>query len=321
MNMNKTKLGLAVLALSLTQAVSATEAPAEISQDKQNTYWGIGIGSVLGAVIAGPPGAAIGGTLGGSIGWGKDQSDANEDLKEGVAEKEMALIQHQQHLENNLQKAEHEVNSLKSKQVELLSRMQALQAKQDDRTQELAFLEKLVGHYAQDIYFRIGQSAAPEDTRARLSNLVELLKAYPDLQVTLKGYTDPSGSAKLNAALAEARVASIQQLLLAEGIEETRISGQAIGEVPEVIQPLQKDVALDSFPEELDLALESQSAPESAPVVKRNPMLDRRVAIELSLPGMSKQQTKAPDQTLASLSGGEMIAGDMSGAEMSGGEK
>lgn len=321
MNMNKTKLGLAILALSLTQAVSATEAPAEIQQDKQNTYWGIGIGSVLGAVIAGPPGAAIGGTLGGSIGWGKDQSDANEDLKEEVAEKELALIQHQQHLENNLKKSEREVYSLKSKQAELLSRMQALQAKQDDRAQELAFLEKLVGHYTQDIYFRIGQSAAPEDTRARLSNLVELLKAYPDLQVTLKGYTDPSGSAKLNAALAEARVASIQQLLLAEGIEESRISGQAIGEVPELIPPTQNPVALDSFPEELDLALESQSVPESTPVIKRNPMLDRRVAIELSLPEMLKQQTKAPDQTLASLSGGEKIVGDMSGVEMSGGEK
>lgn len=315
MNMNKTKLGLAVLALSLTQVVSATEAPVETEQNKQNTYWGIGIGSVLGAVIAGPPGAAIGGTLGASIGWGKDQSDANEDLKEGVAEKELALIQHQQHLENNLQKAQREVNSLKSKQSELLSRMQALQAKQDDRTQELAFLEKLVGHYTQDIYFRIGQSAAPEDTKARLTNLVELLKAYPDLQVTLKGYTDPSGSAKLNAALAEARVASIQQLLLEEGIEESRISGQAIGEVVEAIQPSPNPVAHNRLPEELDLALESQSVPESAPVIKRNPMLDRRVAIALSLPEMSEQQTQAPDQTLASLSAGEMTSGEMSGGE------
>ena len=70
------KLAIAVLALSLTHTANAADNSTHNDSDNKSTYWGLGIGSVLGAAIAGPPGAAIGATLGGSIGWGKDQNDA-----------------------------------------------------------------------------------------------------------------------------------------------------------------------------------------------------------------------------------------------------
>ena len=299
MNTIKHKLALAVLAAALTQGVAASAPVAEKTPDTQNTYWGIGIGSVLGAVIAGPPGAAIGGTLGGSIGWGKDQNDALEDHQEDFSEQELTLKQHQQKLETNLQKTERELRAEKSKHAELLARLHALQAKQDDRSQELAFLEKLVSHYTQDIYFRVGQSVAPEDASERLSNLVELLKAYPDLQVTLKGYTDPTGSAKLNAALAEARVNSVKQLLQAQGIEESRITGLAIGEVPASLPEPTLATSDSTLLEEPVESLEVQSPEVSTMPKARNPVLDRRVAIELSLPSMQQEQT------LAQLAGAE----------------
>jgi outer membrane protein OmpA-like peptidoglycan-associated protein len=311
MNAIKHKLALAVLAVSLAQGVSASEPLTEKQAENQHTYWGIGIGSVLGAVIAGPPGAAIGGTLGASIGWGKDRHDAFEDHQEASAEQEVTLKQHQQILENNLQTTELQLRAAKSKHAELLARLQALQAKQDDKSKELAFLEKLVSHYTQDIYFRIGQSSAPEDASERLTNLVELLKAYPDLQVTLKGYTDPSGSAKLNAALAEARVTSIKQLLQAQGIEDKRIIALAIGEVP-VSPPQVTEIAVSQHAllEELDENTEGASVSVITPVKKRNPVLDRRVAIELSLPAQQEQTQdqilgQAQDHTLAQLAGDE----------------
>ncbi len=289
MTMKNNRLTMAVIALSLTQAVSAAEPFMEKEADNTNTYWGVGIGSVLGAVIAGPPGAAIGGTLGASIGWGKDQVDARDEDQEEALQQTLALQHQQLTLESKLQQAEQELRGLKRKHSEQLSHLKALQAQQDDKSKETAFLEKLVNHYTQDIYFRIGQSAAPDGSQERLSNLVALLNAYPDLQVTLKGYTDPSGSAKLNAALAQARVDSIKQLLQAQGIDESRIIGLAIGEVTQQQVADAGGIDTQSIDKQNGLLEPSTQAADSQeqllthPYKARNPVLDRRVAIALSV--------------------------------------
>lgn len=265
MHMKSSKLAIAVLALSLTQAVNASESTFQEDHDNKGTYWGIGIGSVLGAVIAGPPGAAIGATLGGSIGWGKDQNDTLDKSLNKFGQNELALQERKQVLEKNLQQAEQEMQALKRSNAMQASRFKELQAKQESKAQETEFLERLVAHYTQDIYFRIGQAETPDYAQERLASLVELLKAYPDLHVTLKGYTDPTGSAKLNAALAQARVDSIKQLLSTQGIDDSRISGMADANLV------------------------------NAQAKKTDHILDRRVAIELHVNDSDK------DQPLASL--------------------
>ena len=293
MQHKSSKLAIAILALSLSQLGQANETTVEQETDKANTYWGVGIGSVLGAVIAGPPGAAIGATLGGSIGWGKDQHEELEQSQHAFGKNTLALQERKQVLEKNLQQAEQEMQRLKRSNAQQVSRLQELQAKQASKAEERQFLERLVAHYTQDIYFRSGQAEAPEYAEARLANLVELLKAYPDLQVSLKGYTDPTGSAKLNAALAQARVDSIKHVLQAQGIEETRISGLAIGEVQEtaaVSQP--SEFKPEDMLKDLD---EAQPSPHPIEHKKKDHILDRRVAIELHI------QQSDVDQPLASL--------------------
>ena len=196
------KLAMAVLALSLTQAVNASENTHQGEVDNKSTYWGIGLGSVLGAVIAGPPGAALGATLGGSIGWGKDQNDALDESLSELEQQELAFQQNVQILEKNsknLKESKQEILKLRQSNARQASRLNDLDAEKKSTTQDTEFLKSLVAHYAQDIYFRSGQSETPDYTQARLASLVELLKKHPDLQVTLKGYTDPLGSAKLNA--------------------------------------------------------------------------------------------------------------------------
>jgi outer membrane protein OmpA-like peptidoglycan-associated protein len=293
MNMKSSKLAIAILALSLSQIGQANESAVDSETDKANTYWGVGIGSVLGAVIAGPPGAAIGATLGGSIGWGKDQHEALEQSQHVFGENTLALQERKQVLEKNLQQAEQEMQLLKRSNAQQVSRLKELQAKQESKAQERQFLERLVAHYTQDIYFRSGQAEAPEYAEARLANLVELLNAYPDLQVSLKGYTDPSGSAKLNAALAQARVDSIKHLLQTQGIEDNRISTVAIGEVQEAVTLSQQgEFKPEDVLNDLDAA---QTSPAPVQHKKKDHILDRRVAIELHI-----QQSEA-EQPLASL--------------------
>lgn len=287
MKAKTSKLAMTILALSLTQAASATESPGHKEAETNSTYWGVGIGSVLGAVIAGPPGAAIGATLGGSIGWGKDQNDALDESLSTLEQREFAFQQNMHALEQkqqSLQASAQEILKLRRANAEQASRLSDLEPENSLKEQNTEFLKSLVAHYAQDIYFQSGQSEAPDYAQSRLANLVELLKSHPDLRVTLKGYTDPSGSAKLNAKIAQARVDGIKELLKAEGIDASRISGLAIGKLG---APTGPDKNLDT------LATTDTSTPKPK---LRNAALERRVSIELSL------DTKVEEQTLASLS-------------------
>jgi outer membrane protein OmpA-like peptidoglycan-associated protein len=284
------KLAMAVLALSLTQVVNASENTLKDEVENESTYWGIGIGSVLGAVIAGPPGAALGATLGGSIGWGKDQNDALDESLNELDQQELAFQQNTQILEKNsktIKESEQEILKLRQSNSTQASRLNDLEAEQKSTTQDTDFLTSLVAHYTQDIYFRSGQSEAPEYAQARLASLVELLNTHPDLRVTLKGYTDPLGSAKLNAELAQARVDGIKELLKTYGVDDTRITGMAIGEVAQAIT--------GTGHSEIDETVTADASMEK-PKTKDH-VLDRRVSIELSLSSLPD------DQSLASLAG------------------
>ena len=313
MKAKTSKLAMTILALSLTQAASATESPANKEADNTSTYWGVGIGSVLGAVIAGPPGAAIGASLGGSIGWGKDQNDALDESLTTLEQRELAFQQNTHALEQkqqSLQASAQEILKLRRANAEQASRLGDLESGNKVKQQNADYLKSLVAHYAQDIYFQSGQSEAPDYAQSRLANLVELLKSHLDLRVTLKGYTDPSGSAKLNAKLAQARVDGIKELLKAEGIDASRISGLAIGEIEPVsatnveTEALKTQAELDEDISSLTVADSSNpnindintAATDIAKSKPKNSVLERRVSIELSL------DTTVEEQSLASLS-------------------
>jgi len=275
--MKTTKLAMAVLALSLTQSVNASEEQTvvlnetnSVAQDNSGTYWGVGIGSVLGAVIAGPPGAAIGATLGGSIGWGQDKdAELDQSLRE-LEQGELALQQHQDAL--MLKNAR--LNSARNK-LSQLSRENALQATRltdlmtqnemsdviGNGMQDNTVLRELITYFAQEVYFRHGESSVPAYAQARLDNLSAFLKAHPQLKISLKGYTDSLGSSDFNTALAQARVDGVKTMLMAQGIDSQRLTSEAVGETESLAQD--NDVG--------------------------NYVLDRRVSIVLSI-----DETEAP---------------------------
>jgi len=258
------KLGMAVLALSLTQAASAETGSTYYEADNASTYWGVGIGSVIGAVIAGPPGAALGATLGGSIGWGQDKDQALDQSLLELERNELVLGKTQTELQQNkstLVKTKQQVSELSRSNAQQSAQLANLmmQAPGSDGTQSNNALQGLIGHYAQDVYFRNGESDVPTYAEARLNSLTDFLKSHPNLNVLLKGYTDQRGAADFNAALAQDRVDGIKEALLEQGVDVNRVTTQAIGETE-------------------SLELSSDLANNSVDYV-----LDRRVSIELSI--------------------------------------
>ncbi|GEM_PF-1113710 len=232
--MKNMKLAAAVMAISLSQVTHAQEALPENDSESHGAYWGVGVGTVLGAVIAGPAGAAIGAAIGGGAGWTHDldaelalveaeRIQQSADLATAQLERDKGLAQ--------LHQARSNVSELKRTNALQAARLADLLA--EDKSYEIEppkLLKGLTEHYAQEVYFRNGESGVPDYALERLARLSKFLGEHPKLSVTLTGYTDQTGSVDANLNLARARVDGVREQLLSGGIDEARIQLNALGE-------------------------------------------------------------------------------------------
>lgn len=80
-----------------------------------------------------------------------------------------------------------------------------------------------------DMLFATGKADLnPQGTQA-VGELATFLKNYPGRSVVVVGYTDSTGSAKLNAALSEARANAVKTALVQDGIAADRIETRGAG--------------------------------------------------------------------------------------------
>lgn len=260
-----------IASLALIAALSQTANANDYStqNDSDGTYWGIGIGTVLGAVIAGPPGAAIGATLGGTYGWGSDKDDALEASIAHLKQTNQALQTSQMELQKNrseLRQEQQRVSELSRSNSEKSIQLANLNKENAPRltNEEQSLLENLATHYQQEVFFKNGEKAVPDYAQDRLLQLSEFLKQHPNLEISLKGFADHRGPAEFNEQLAKSRAESVRDLLIDNGVEVQRIDVQSMGESTVLAQP--GDTG--------------------------NYILDRRVAIELSV-------SHSPSETVA----------------------
>jgi outer membrane protein OmpA-like peptidoglycan-associated protein len=78
------------------------------------------------------------------------------------------------------------------------------------------------------VFFGVGQAAVSSQYRAGLDGIAEQLRKYPELNVELKGFADPTGNAAANMLLSEKRAQSVQQYL----VKTHRISSDRIVILP-----------------------------------------------------------------------------------------
>lgn len=80
----------------------------------------------------------------------------------------------------------------------------------------------------QNLNFASGSAELGSATE--VDNLAAILKAYPEVNVTINGYTDNTGDAAKNRALSEARAASVMGRLVAQGVDISRIKAMGHGD-------------------------------------------------------------------------------------------
>lgn len=69
-----------------------------------------------------------------------------------------------------------------------------------------------------------------EQSRVQLTNVYEILKAYPKVKVKIGGYTDNVGDAKQNKTLSDRRAKNVMAELVKMGVEKGRLEAEGYGQ-------------------------------------------------------------------------------------------
>ena len=88
--------------------------------------------------------------------------------------------------------------------------------------------------WMQAVYFEFDVSELDDTQAKQLSKALFVLKQFPQLHLSLQGFTDYKGGSEYNLALAERRTATISKLVQEQGIDRSRILLLPIGEVKAV---------------------------------------------------------------------------------------
>jgi len=85
-------------------------------------------------------------------------------------------------------------------------------------------------YYAFDrLYFNTGSASIDQNSANQIDNVAEILKAYPDVNILLRGHTDNTGNAAANDKLSENRAFSVKGELVRRGINADRVTIKGMG--------------------------------------------------------------------------------------------
>ena len=80
------------------------------------------------------------------------------------------------------------------------------------------------------LYFENGKSVLVPASQTQLKNIAAILKAFPNAQLKLGGYTDTAGTAEGNMKLSDTRANAAMGALAAMGIATSRLAAEGYGQ-------------------------------------------------------------------------------------------
>lgn len=217
----KTTLIASTLAFSLAVSGSVSAAPGKSYKEEENI--GFGSGLVAGALVGGPIGAMVGGITGLFIGHSVGADGEVDELSVQLAEQETSLAR----LSEENRELIAQLESTPTPDVQLASY-------EDMGTSSFAAEQAI----SMAFQFRSGSSELEGMYAQQLTGLAKAMRLVPELHVKLDGYADRRGAENYNLNLSQQRVDAVKQVLMSQGVDESRIYTQAFGET----QPMQNEL-------------------------------------------------------------------------------
>lgn len=220
----------------LVTAVSALVAAPVMAKERASTEEsvGVGVGATVGALAGGPIGLVLGAAFGAKLGDSFGQKGGEIDT-----------------LNASLEESSSKVTNLQNQVVALNGDIDALGG-DIERLQAVArpeLLNLMQAGIEMDLLFRTDEDTLSISTGTRLQALASSLAAMPDVNIRLDGFADERGDAIYNQGLSERRVQFVRNLLVMNGIPDSRITETAHGESPAI------DTTVDSFALERKVSL------------------------------------------------------------------
>jgi OmpA-OmpF porin, OOP family len=78
--------------------------------------------------------------------------------------------------------------------------------------------------------FETGSSMLTSESKAQVTNIVEILKAYPAVKIKIGGYTDNVGNPENNLSLSDTRAKAVMEAITSNGIAADRVEAEGYGE-------------------------------------------------------------------------------------------
>lgn len=104
------------------------------------------------------------------------------------------------------------------------------QAKELEKVAETKRTEQgLVSKLKSDILFETGKSDLKPAAKTNLAEMAKIMKNYPENVLTINGYTDSTGTAKLNETLSQKRAEAVKNHLVSSGLPAATISTVGMG--------------------------------------------------------------------------------------------
>jgi len=209
-----------VLLVVITLAImTPTFANENAEKDHRNTEQeiGLGTGTIIGGVIAGPPGMIAGAFIGNLFGKNIADEKQNSDLQKTNVELEKKLLASEKTL--------HEINDEFSRENLVLRDThltieRLLKKNQELKNHALNF----------NIQFRTNSTEIEKQYQKYLADLAIALNTTPTMEVEVAGYADRMGDEDYNMELSIERARHVKDYLVSQGIEEKRITTLAHGE-------------------------------------------------------------------------------------------
>jgi outer membrane protein OmpA-like peptidoglycan-associated protein len=120
----------------------------------------------------------------------------------------------------------------------------------------------LVTKLKSDILFDSGKADLKSGAKGNIAELAGIMKKYPENVLTIKGYTDSTGSDKINKPLSEKRAKSVRDALVASGIPDGTVSSVGMGSENPVDQGKTKDALSKNRRVEIEITVDESKVPK-----------------------------------------------------------
>jgi len=107
----------------------------------------------------------------------------------------------------------------------------------EKRRQEAEEAKKNIANLlkVENIEFEVAKASLTPKGRQTVNKLAEILNKYPDIRIEIAGHTDSDGRADFNQQLSQARVDTVKNALIEQGINTTRLEAVGYGETKPLV--------------------------------------------------------------------------------------